>query len=51
MPRKDSDGITFEDALEKSGYMGEEQNRVKNQGITRYLELHIEQGPVLELET
>ena len=30
--------------------MGEEQNRVKNQDISRYLELHIEQGPVLELE-
>lgn len=48
--RKDSEGITFEEALKKSGYMGEEQNRVKNQDITRYLELHIEQGPVLELE-
>jgi N-carbamoyl-L-amino-acid hydrolase len=46
----DKDGVTFEEALKKSGYMGPEENRVKNQGISRYLELHIEQGPVLELE-
>ena len=48
--RTDSDGITFGDALEKSGYMGSMENRVRNQDISRYLELHIEQGPVLELE-
>jgi N-carbamoyl-L-amino-acid hydrolase len=48
--RTDKDGITFGDALEKSGYMGSIDNRVMNRNITRYLELHIEQGPVLELE-
>jgi len=48
--RKDNKGIAFEEALKKSGYMGEEENRVKNQDISRYMELHIEQGPVLELE-
>ena len=48
--RTDKDGITFGDALQKSGYMGSIDNRVKNRNITRYLELHIEQGPVLELE-
>ncbi len=48
--RKDSNGITFGDALQKSGYMGSIENRVKKQSISRYLELHIEQGPVLELE-
>jgi N-carbamoyl-L-amino-acid hydrolase len=48
--RKDSKETTFEEALKTSGYMGEEENRVKNQDISRYMELHIEQGPVLELE-
>ncbi len=48
--RIDGEGMTFGDALEKSGYMGSMENRVKNQDISRYLELHIEQGPVLELE-
>ena len=48
--RTDSNGVTFGDALEKSGYMGSIENRVKKQDISRYLELHIEQGPVLELE-
>lgn len=42
----DREGITFEDALEKSGYKGEEGNRLTN--AHAYLELHIEQGPVLE---
>lgn len=46
--KKDSDGITFGDALVQSGYAGEESNRI--QVATAYLELHIEQGPVLERE-
>ncbi|MDN4619075.1 Zn-dependent hydrolase [Paenibacillus sp. PsM32] len=46
--KKDSDGITFGDALVQSGYAGEESNRI--QAATAYLELHIEQGPVLERE-
>jgi N-carbamoyl-L-amino-acid hydrolase len=48
--RVDSEGISFEEALKKSGYMGMQENRVKKQDVSRYLELHIEQGPVLELE-
>ena len=42
----DIKGITFEEALEKSGYKGEETNRLTE--AHAYLELHIEQGPVLE---
>lgn len=42
----DRDGITFEEALENSGYKGDETNRLTK--AHAYLELHIEQGPVLE---
>ncbi|MEM3873121.1 MAG: M20 family metallo-hydrolase [Nitrososphaeria archaeon] len=47
--RKDKDGTTFEDALKSSGYMGNSENRVTKQLFSRFIELHIEQGPVLEL--
>lgn len=43
---KDKNGISFVDALEQSGYKGEQKNRLKE--AIAYLELHIEQGPVLE---
>lgn len=42
----DREGTTFEQALEKSGYQGDEKNRLTE--AHAYLELHIEQGPVLE---
>lgn len=45
--RKDKDGITFLEALESIGYKGS-----RNLGEGKYaasLELHIEQGPVLEV--
>ncbi len=48
--RSDDDGITFEEALKKSGFMGLESNRAKRLKPNKYLELHIEQGPVLEHE-
>ena len=44
----DREGVTFADALSKSGYEGEVENRLKE--AYAYLELHIEQGPVLEAE-
>lgn len=47
---KDLDGITFKEALESSGYLGSEENRVSPERSLAYLELHIEQGPVLEAE-
>lgn len=43
--RKDPDGITFGEALKEIGYQGEEVNRLK--GIKQFIELHIEQGPIL----
>lgn len=45
---QDREGITFSEALRKSGYAGKETNRLKK-GCA-YVELHIEQGPVLEFE-
>ncbi|MCC7022915.1 MAG: Zn-dependent hydrolase [Thermomicrobiales bacterium] len=44
--RTDWDGATFGDELARIGYKGERQNRPGP--IAAYLELHIEQGPVLE---
>lgn len=45
----DSEGTTFEEALNSSGYAGEEKNRLKE--AAAYLEMHIEQGPILEKES
>ncbi len=47
---KDKEGITFKEALETSGYLGEEANRMKPEENMALVELHIEQGPVLEAE-
>src|SRR5699024_9851876 len=42
----DDNGLTFKEALKSIDYLGEKENRLKN--IKNYIELHIEQGPVLE---
>lgn len=42
----DKNEITFKEALAASGYEGKEENRLKE--ALAYIELHIEQGPVLE---
>lgn len=42
---KDDEGISFEQALKDIGYMGDSENRLKN--IKNFIELHIEQGPIL----
>ncbi len=47
---KDKEGTTFKEALEASGYLGEEANRMKPEENMALVELHIEQGPVLEAE-
>lgn len=47
---KDIDGYTFGDALEKSGFMGSEENRMTADKYMALVEMHIEQGPVLENE-
>lgn len=48
LKKTDVDGITFGEALNKIGYAGKEEFRLKK--ATAFLELHIEQGPVLERE-
>lgn len=42
----DKNGVCFHEALQASGYEGEQANRLKE--ALAYIELHIEQGPVLE---
>ncbi len=46
--RMDDQNHTFESVLEQSGFLGSSDNRIKAQNPDYYLELHIEQGPVLE---
>ncbi|WP_379128466.1 Zn-dependent hydrolase [Paenibacillus sp. sgz500958] len=48
LEKKDPEGVSFREALEASGYAGDAANRIKE--AKAYLELHIEQGPVLERE-
>jgi beta-ureidopropionase / N-carbamoyl-L-amino-acid hydrolase len=48
LKKKDTTGITFEEALKAIGYEGEVENRLKEGAA--FLELHIEQGPILEKE-
>lgn len=47
---KDIPGYTFGEALEASGFMGDEANRMSPEKNIALIELHIEQGPVLEDE-
>ncbi|MCM3745370.1 M20 family metallo-hydrolase [Sporosarcina luteola] len=42
----DENGYSFEEELKKIGYLGDEKNRAKD--IYSFVELHIEQGPILE---
>ena len=47
---KDTEGVTFKEALEASGYMGDIKDRMSPEKYMALVELHIEQGPVLEAE-
>ena len=47
---KDIPGYTFGDALKESGFAGDEKNRMNAADYAGLIELHIEQGPVLEYE-
>ncbi|HYF82697.1 MAG TPA: Zn-dependent hydrolase [Clostridia bacterium] len=47
---KSAEGKTFGEALKQSGYAGDEANRLNSKDYMAMLELHIEQGPVLEAE-
>src|SRR6202035_4735310 len=49
LKKTDAEGITFEEALHRIGYAGKEESRLKEG--TALLELHIEQGPILEKES
>ncbi|MDR1495509.1 MAG: Zn-dependent hydrolase [Clostridiales Family XIII bacterium] len=42
--------VTFGEALEASGWIGDEANRLNDRDYCAYFEPHIEQGPVLEEE-
>lgn len=46
--RTDKDGVTFKNALEEIGYLGDDVVDLSN--VHAFVELHIEQGPVLEKE-
>lgn len=48
---KDVPGYTFSEALEKSGFVGDIKNRLTPETSAALIELHIEQGPVLEAES
>nr|WP_263323614.1 Zn-dependent hydrolase [Neobacillus sp. Marseille-Q6967] len=48
LQKTDRDGVTFGEALKEIGYEGEVENRLKE--ASAFLELHIEQGPILEAE-
>jgi beta-ureidopropionase / N-carbamoyl-L-amino-acid hydrolase len=48
LSRKDADGVTVAEALDSIGYRGE--RAVGTQKFTSFVELHIEQGPILEAE-
>lgn len=47
---KDKPGYTFGEALDASGYKGDEANRMSPGKSKALVELHIEQGPVLNAE-
>ncbi|WP_462413097.1 allantoate amidohydrolase [Neobacillus sp. Marseille-QA0830] len=48
MQKKDANGVTFGEALRSIGYEGDAAHRLRE--ATALLELHIEQGPILEKE-
>src|SRR5699024_7371056 len=43
---QDAEGITYEQALTDLGFQGKQQHRLQN--VKNFIELHIEQGPILE---
>jgi N-carbamoyl-L-amino-acid hydrolase len=46
--REDADGVKLGDELERVGYLGDEEVGVRK--MHAFFELHIEQGPILEME-
>ncbi len=48
LSRKDAEGVTVAEALDSIGYRGD--SPVGRQSFSSFIELHIEQGPILEAE-
>ncbi|MGV3465656.1 MAG: Zn-dependent hydrolase [Heyndrickxia sp.] len=48
--RKDADGVSLHNAMKKQGYDPRKIHEAKMEDVKLYLELHIEQGKVLEKE-
>ncbi|WP_449354208.1 Zn-dependent hydrolase [Virgibacillus natechei] len=46
--QSDTKGVKFEEAVDAIGYVGEQENRLKE--AKSFLEIHIEQGPILDRE-
>src|SRR5699024_8759424 len=42
----DDNGTSYKESLKNIGYLGEQSNRLQN--VEYFIELHIEQGPVLD---
>lgn len=49
MEKVDENGVNFREALHSIGYAGDYENRLED--ATAFLELHIEQGPILERQS
>jgi len=50
LDQKDADGITMREALTNFGCQPEAIAKLRGRGVAGFVELHIEQGPVLEAE-
>jgi len=48
--RRDRDGVTFEEALKNTGFLGDPENNLSTNPPKFYVELHVEQGPELYRE-
>lgn len=46
--RTDIDGLILKEELQKIGYLGSQDNRLDQEKVDAFIEMHIEQGPVLE---
>ncbi len=46
--RTDTEGLRFKDELKRIDFLGEKKNRPKH--VNSFIELHIEQGPTLEMD-
>lgn len=47
---KDQNGLRFEDELKRIGFKGTAASSFKETPLSAHIEVHIEQGPILEAE-